>query len=229
MEINKIYLGDCLDLIQKLPAESIDAVITDPPYHQGLTHNGVKGTVDDLSICKPFFRQLLAEINRVLKPNGFLYWFCDWRGYSFYYPVICDAIPVKNLLVWDKIGRPCQCYWFSFELIIFAAKGKCNIVKSSIIKLPGFAHGAKKYDGEKVHLTQKPTKLIGELICDCTKEGAVILDCFAGSGTTAVSAIQNKRNFICFEHKEKYVELGNQRIERATQIFQAENNNLFEE
>jgi len=73
MQTNKIYHGDCLDLIKELPDECIDAVITDPPYHQGFTHNGVKGTASDLTICRPFFRQLLADINRVLKPDGFLY------------------------------------------------------------------------------------------------------------------------------------------------------------
>jgi len=228
MQLNKIEHGDCLELIKKLPDACIDAVITDPPYHQGITHNGVKGTVDDLSICRPFFRELLREINRVLKSNGFLYWFCDWRGYSFYYPVITEIIPTKNLLVWDKIGRPCQCYWFSYELIIFASKGKCNIVKPSIIRYPGFNYEARKYDGTKVHPTQKPTKLISELICDCTQEGDLILDCFAGSCTTAVSAIQNRRNFICFELQEKYVEIGNKRIEQAKQMLQLENSNLFE-
>jgi len=134
------------------------------------------------------------------------------------------------MLVWHKrFGRACQVYSFSSELIIFAAKGKTNITKSNIIQLEGFMNGAKKYDGTKVHPTQKPTKLISELILDCTKENNVILDCFGGSCTTAVSAIQNKRNFICFELQEKYVEIGNQRIDKAQQAFQAENRNLFEE
>jgi len=233
MQTNKIYHGDCLELIKELPDACIDAVITDPPYHQGITHNGVKGTVEDLSICRPFFRELLAEINRVLKPDGFLYWFTDWRGYAFYYPLIAEILPVKNMLVWDKMHvRPCQVYSFQYELIIYVSKGAFQITKPNIIKCIGFNAGAKSYDGEKVHPTQKPTKLISELICDCTQEGDLILDCFAGSCTTAVSAIYNKRNFICFEMQEKYVEIGNKRIADASKMvgirnFEIINNKLF--
>jgi site-specific DNA-methyltransferase (adenine-specific) len=151
-----------------------------------------------------------------LKSDGFLYWFTDWRSYSFYYPVITEIIPVKNMLVWNKgFGRVCQVYAFSHELIVFAAKGTVNIPKSNIIQVDGFQAGAKKYDGEKVHPTQKPTQLISELMSHCTQENDVILDCFAGSCTTAVSAIHSKRNFICFELQEKYVEIGNKRIEKA--------------
>ena len=220
MQSNKIYLGDCLDLITELPDGCVDAVITDPPYHQGLTHNGQKTTLDDLNICKPFFRQLLKEIKRVLKSDGFLYWFCDWRGYPFYYPLIKEFVPIKNLLVWDKHnGRVSFCYMSAHEFIVFCCKDKSNITKSNVIKVRGFAAGNISIDGAKVHPTQKPTKLISELICDCTQEGDLVLDCFAGSCTTAVSAIRERRNFICFELQEQYFEIGNKRVEDAMQGF----------
>jgi site-specific DNA-methyltransferase (adenine-specific) len=82
MQTNKIYHGNCLELIKELPDCSVNAVITDPPYQQGVTHNGVKGEATDLNICRPFFRELTIEINRVLKPDGFLYWFTDFKAYS---------------------------------------------------------------------------------------------------------------------------------------------------
>ena len=220
MEQNKIYYGDCLELIKELPDECVDAVITDPPYHAGLIHNGQKGSLADLNICRPFFRELVAEIKRVLKPDGFLYWFCDWRGYVFYYEVINGILPVRNLLVWDKVlGRVSPLYSMTHEFIIFAPNGKCRIPKRSIKQHAGFAAGAKTTDGERVHPTQKPIKLISELICDCTQEGDLVLDCFAGSSTTAVAAIYNKRNFICFELQEEYVEVSEKRIAEAKQMF----------
>lgn len=55
MEINKIYNEDCLEGINRIPDESIDAIITDPPYFVGMTHNGKKGDYNDLLIMKPFF------------------------------------------------------------------------------------------------------------------------------------------------------------------------------
>ena len=213
IELNKIYNGDCLDLIKELPDECVDAVITDPPYSNSFTHNGNASTTDDLNICKPFFRELLKEIKRVLKPNGVVYWFCDWRSYPFYHYLFSEILPPKNMLVWDKINGPGSYYNFSHELIVFAAKGNFCFGANAVFKEAAFCSGAKVSDGEKVHPTQKPIKVISKLILDSTKEGALILDCFAGSCTTAVSAIINKRNFIMFELQEKYCEIGQKRID----------------
>jgi site-specific DNA-methyltransferase (adenine-specific) len=84
----------------------------------------------------------------------------------------------------------------------------------NIFEMPCFCSGAKKTDGEKVHPTQKPVSVIEKLILDSTSEGDLILDCFVGSGTTAVAAIKTKRNFIGFELQEKYVDISNKRIEK---------------
>jgi DNA modification methylase len=223
MKINKIYNGDCLDLIKELPDGSIDCVITDPPYSNSFTHNGNASTTDDLNICKPFFRELLREIKRVLKENGLVYWFCDWRSYPFYKYIFDEVLPPKNMLVWDKLGRVNQYYKMSHEIIIFCVNGtECMIPKSSIIKEIGFTNGARQSNGEKVHPTQKSIEIISRLITDSTKESDLVLDCFSGSCTTAVSAIYNKRNFICFELQEKYCEIGQQRIEKAKEIYNYE-------
>jgi len=109
-------------------------------------------------------------------------------------------------------------YNHTYELICFAAKGTSNIYKSNVKRFPPLNSKTKE---KKEHPTQKPTALISELITDCTKEGDLILDCFGGSCTTAVSAIYNKRNFICFEQDEKYVEIGEQRVEEARKIYDA--------
>ena len=228
MQTNKIYHGDCLELIKELPDACIDAVITDPPYSSQVQHNGSAAVVSDMNICKPFFKEISTEIDRVLKPDGFLYWFTDWRSYSFFYPVINDYIKIRNLLVWDKISGPGNCYTFNHELIIFCTKGAFNIGGSAIIREQAFSSGLSAKEGKKVHDTQKPIKLISKLITDCTKEGDLILDCFAGSCTTAVSAIYTKRNFICFELQEKYVEIGNKRIQEAQKLIQMPDGILLE-
>ena len=234
METNRIYNGDCLDLIKEMPGECIDAVITDPPYSSQMQHNGQASVASDLNICKPFFRQILKEIKRVLKPNGLVYWFCDFRSYGFFYDLFADILPVKNMLVWDKLGRTSQYYWFSHELIIFSINGSLNttdnsngIFLPSIFKEDGFGNGATKSDGEKIHPTQKPIKVISKLIKDSTKEGDLVLDCFAGSCTTAVSAIYNKRNFICFELQEQYCEIGQKRINDAKYNFDFQTEELI--
>lgn len=215
MEINKIYNEDCLEGIQKIASASIDTIITDPPYFIGMTHNGKKGNYNDLIIMKPFFDSLFSEFSRVIKENGKVYIFCDWRTYAFYYPLLLKHISVRNMLVWDKISGPGSSYAFTHELILFAEKDTPHMKGSNIFRIPGFSAGAKKTNGEMLHPTQKPVEVIEKLITDSTKEGDLVLDCFMGSGTTAVAAKKLNRNFIGFEIQEKYITISENRLKQV--------------
>lgn len=215
MEINKIYNEDCLEGIQKIASASIDTIITDPPYFIGMTHNGKKGDYNDLIIMKPFFDSLFSEFSRVIKENGKVYIFCDWRTYAFYYPLLLKHISVRNMLVWDKISGPGSSYAFTHELILFAEKNTPCMKGSNIFRIPGFSAGAKKTNGEMLHPTQKPVEVIEKLITDSTKEGDLVLDCFMGSGTPAVAAKKLNRNFIGFEIQEKYITISENRLKQV--------------
>lgn len=94
----ELLQGDCMELLPQIPDKSVDLIATDPPYFIGMTHNGQKGTFNDLAICRPFYDRLAAEYARVLKDTGEFYIFTDWRGYAFYYPIFAAALPVKNLI-----------------------------------------------------------------------------------------------------------------------------------
>ena len=212
LDINKIYNGDCIDLIKKIPNNSINSIITDPPYFLGVTHNGQKGTYSDLAIMKPFFSFLFSEFKRVLKYDGSIYICCDWRTYPFFYPIINEYIEVKNLLVWDKNSGPGNLYSYTHELIIFTTNNKTANGGKNIINIKSFNSGAKKTNGEKIHPTQKPIELFEKFILDSTKKGDIVLDCFGGSGTLAISAIKTERNYIIFELQEKYCKIANDRI-----------------
>jgi site-specific DNA-methyltransferase (adenine-specific) len=213
--LNTIRQGDCLDLIKELPDASVDCIITDPPYFLGVTHDGKKGTYSDLIIMKPFFETLFFQMERVLKDGGHLYMFCDWRTYPFMYPIADQYISVKNMLVWYKGMSGGNQYGFSHELIIFAAKGSVNVGGlNTILHIPGFATGAKKTNGEKMHPTQKTVEIVEFLMLNGTEEGDTVLDCFAGSGTTAIAAIKNGRNYICFELQGKYCKIAQDRINK---------------
>ncbi len=217
MELNTIYNEDCLEGIGRIPTGSIQTVICDPPYAQGLTQNGQRGVFKDLVISKPFFDALFGEIGRVMTDTGCVYWFCDWRGYAFYYPIMLNRLPVRNMIVWDKAAGGGNFYTFEHELIIFstnnlkfACKGARNIIRG----ISSFGSGAKKTNGEKVHPTQKPVELIARLITDSTAEGDTVLDCFMGSGTTAVAAIRTGRQYVGFEIDENYHALALRRVEQ---------------
>jgi site-specific DNA-methyltransferase (adenine-specific) len=206
----------------------VDLVVTDPPYFLSMGHAGDRDnarkimgtsnrTFNDLAIAKPFYSQLFQEYRRVLKEDGSFYFFTDWRGYAFYFPIINAELPVRNLIVWDKKSGPGIYYSFAHELIIFgtAAPKLKNKGGTNVCRVPAFCSGAKSTNGEKVHPTQKPVELIQKFIEDTTDPGAVVLDTFMGSGTTAVACLRTGRNYIGFELDEKYHAIAMDRIAAA--------------
>ena len=210
--------GDCIDLLPKIPDGSIDAIITDPPYFLGMTHNGQRGCFNDLAICKPFYQKLFTEYKRALKPDGCVYFFCDWRSYAFYYPIFDSVLGARNMLVWDKQSGAGNFYTYQHELVIFTTKRNAFNVKGTkniITGIRSFSTGAKKTNGEKVHPTQKPIELIEKFILDSTDAGDTVLDSFAGSGTTGVACINTGRKFIGMELDDQYFDIAKQRIEKA--------------
>lgn len=229
MRLNYIDNIDCLEGLKLLPDKSVDLIVTDPPYFLSMGHAGSKTnatkseqlnsnrTFNDLAICTPFYKQLFAEYARVLKEDGSFYFFTDFRGYGYYFPLINAALPVRNLIVWDKISGPGSFYSFAHEFIIFGTyKGKTKGgVGSNVWRMKAFSSGAKSTNGDKQHPTQKPWELIAKAIEDSTEPGAVVLDTFMGSGTTAVACVKTGRNYIGFELDEGYHAIAEQRIADA--------------
>lgn len=231
MKLDYIDNLDCLEGLQDVPDNSVDLIVADPPYFLSMGHAGDRDnarksmlqsnrTFNDLAIAKPFYSQLFREFRRVLKEDGAFYFFTDWRGYAFYFPIINAELPVRNMIVWDKKSGPGSFYSFAHELIIFGtAEAKLkNRGGTNVWRLPGFNSGAKATNGEKVHPTQKPVELIEKALQDSTDPGAVVLDPFMGSGTTAVACIRTGRHYIGFEHDEKYHALAVERAEAEKEV-----------
>lgn len=227
MRLNYIDNIDCLEGLAAIPDKSIDLIATDPPYFLSMGHAGSKTnasksealqsnrTFNDLAICTPFYKQLFREYRRILKDDGSFYFFTDWRGYAYYFPLINAELPVRNVIVWDKISGPGSFYSFNHELIIFGTyKSKTKRgVGSSVWRMPAFSSGAKSTNGEKLHPTQKTVEIFTKMIEDSTEPGAVCLDTFSGSGTMAVACIRTGRNFIGFELDERYHAIAQKRID----------------
>ena len=226
MRLNYIDNIDCLEGLKEIPDKSVDLVVTDPPYFLSMGHAGSKTNAqnseqlnsnrafNDLAICTPFYKTLFAEYARVLKDDGSFYFFTDFRGYAYYFPLLNAALPVRNLIVWDKKAGPGSFYSFAHEFIVFGTnKSKTKSgVGSNVWRMAAFGSGAKKTNGEKQHPTQKPWELIAKCIEDATEPGAVVLDTFMGSGTTAVACLKTGRNFIGFELDEGYHAIAQKRI-----------------
>lgn len=181
-----------------------------------MTHNTKeRAALADLAICEPFYHELFSQFDRVLRPDGCVYWFCDWRSQGFYLSVMQQHLPVRNLIVWDKGCGPGNFYTNEHEFILFATKNSrfhCKGARNILRGIPAFSSGAKRTDGDMVHPAQKPVALISRLITDSTPEGGTVLDCFMGSGTTAVAAILTGRNFYGCELQRRYVDIAEQRL-----------------
>ena len=204
--VNKIICGDCLKIMKEIPNESVDLVLTDPPYGTKTNQRGDSFMIGEFSNILPL---VLPEIYRVLKPNGAFYCFTSWTQMSEWLLRFQQYFKLQNLLIWDK-KRHSGCYspsscQFTWEGIFFGIKGKRKIRKYQKDVL------ISEEKGKRIAM-QKPVDIVKKLIEASSDEGMVILDPFIGSGTTAVACKQLKRNFIGIEISPEYCKIANERL-----------------
>ncbi|MBU2702911.1 site-specific DNA-methyltransferase (adenine-specific) [Sporomusaceae bacterium BoRhaA] len=234
--LNKIIQGDSLEILRQLPSNFVDAVITDPPYSSGgmtlsqknqdpikkyeQTNNKIvhratffgdnKDTRSWLHWCILW----ISEWHRILKPGGYFLMFSDWRQL----PTATDALQMgelawRGIVAWDKTEgsrAPHKGYFrHQCEYIVWGTKGGC----------PKAVHGGPWpgcyrfpiKQSDKFHLTGKPTPLMEKLV-SIVPEGSIILDPFAGSGTTLVAAKNTGRQFIGIEKGKEYAAVAETRL-----------------
>jgi site-specific DNA-methyltransferase (adenine-specific) len=210
MDINKIYCEDCVEGLKKIPDNSVDCIITDPPYGINYVSNHYKDKnphktiINDDRLFIP-----LDELWRILKPNGAMFVF-----FSHKVPLIDKR--VKNTIIWVKnnwtAGDLYADFGNQYECIAFMPKEGFKLKSKRYSNIWNFdrlpAHKLK-------HPTQKPKSIIRRLIECATEEGQIVLDPFMGSGTTAVVAKEMKRNFIGFEIEEDYFKVINERLNQS--------------
>jgi len=215
MKLNTIIQGDCLEVMKKIESNSIDCLITDPPFSIGTTSTGNKGSWLDNNLIRPFFSIWFAEVKRVLKDEADWYINTDWRTYPFLYPIATEYLSVKNCIVWDyewiKAGSH---YRFSHEFILYGNKidGLKRKFEPSKENRDVWRIPPVNFTQEKNHPAEKPVNLIKKMLENSTKKGDLVLDTFLGSGTTAVACKELQRNFIGIEIDPKYIKIANERL-----------------
>lgn len=223
-----LYLGDCLALMPALG--TVDHLITDPPY-EAIMHeskSGMKGLVrpDGSHHWKPLDFEPVDAIRTdfvsMAAPlcSGWFIAFCTSEGVGRWADVI-NASPMKykRACVWVKPDStpqmngqgPAQgaehfvCAWAGTGYAKWNAGGKRGV----------YTHCVNGPERHGAHPTEKPRKLMAEIIADFTSPDQTVLDPFMGSGTTGVAAVQLGRQFIGIERDPKYFDIACKRIEDA--------------
>jgi DNA modification methylase len=234
----RLYNGDCLELMKKIPRKSVDLILTDLPY--GITQNGWDCTIS--------YHPMWKQIKRVRKDNAAAALF-GTEPFSSYLR-ISNISEYKYDWIWNKVMKsnflnaekqPLR----SNELISMFYEGQCvyNPQKTDghkRVKLTRSDEGKKydsyygftkdtEYDSDEryphtiitfegvprrnsLHPTQKPVELMEYLIKTFTNEGDTVLDFAMGSGSTGVACVNLNRKFIGIEIDEIYFEIAKRRI-----------------
>lgn len=231
---NKIILGDCLSTMKKMPGESIDLVITSPPYNlKNSTGNGMKDGrggkwesaalqngylehSDDMPYdvyCK-WQRACLKQMLRLLKDDGAIFYNHKWRvqaGLLQDRTEIVKGFPVRQIIIWKRKGgiNFNKGYFLpTYEVIYMIAKPAFKLAQGAN------KHGDVweiKQELNNPHPAPFPLELINRIV-ESTNSG-LILDPFCGSGTTGVAAKQNNRSFVCIDNSEEYCKMAQKRID----------------
>ena len=216
--LDTIIRGDCLEVMKEIPDKSVDAIVTDPPFaFAGGLSNGISSQVSS-QFFDHWWKLVCKELVRVAKPEGEGFVWCDWRTAQSialgFQPTIqtYDHWRVSQMLYHYREmpgqGKP---FRSSIDMIAYI-RGP----KSEGKRIPNTTHNHISkywyYGKHEFHPAEKDPELCEMLICWCSDPGAVILDPFSGSGTTAIACKRSGRHFIGIELSEEYADIAKKRI-----------------
>jgi site-specific DNA-methyltransferase (adenine-specific) len=232
----KIYQGDCLDILAKLPAESVDLIFADPPYF--LSNNGItchagrmvsvnKGEWDrsrGAQANHEFNLEWLAACQRILRPNGSI-WVSGTSHVIHSVGFAMQKLEFKllNDISWVKPNPPpnlsCRYFTHATETIIWAAKNKKSRHTFHYKAMKELAGGKQMKSVWTIpppeswekkfgkHPTQKPLALLERILLASSSEGDLVLDPFLGSGTTALAALRLSRRVFGIDADSAWIHL----------------------
>lgn len=225
---------NCFEYIKKIKSNSIDLIITDPPYLISKKTNFKESDKADKKMKKKYnismdfgdwdkieidWDFLLSEYYRILKSSGYLIIFYDpWKcnelklfseKNKFKQPRIGMWVKNNPVPINSKINYLSNAieYFFTF---VKKSKPTFNSKYDNGIYNYSICHGKERFK----HPTQKPLKLIKELIKKHSNENDLVLDTFAGTGTTAQACLELNRKYIVIEKDKKYIKIIKKRINK---------------
>ena len=207
---NTILHGDCVQVLKQLDKESVDFVLTDPPYLIDYRARDGRSVANDDNA--EWLRPAFSQIYRVMKPASlcvsFYGWnridrFMDaWRGAGFR--------PVGHLVFRKTYASSAGFLRYEHESAYLLAKGRAPLPARPIADVIPF-----RYTQNRLHPTQKPVSALMPLIDAFCPQGGIVLDPFAGSGSTLVAAKKLDRRYIGIEIDAGHHRTATARLEAA--------------
>ena len=230
MELNKIYNEDSLEGLKKIKYNSVDLVVTSPPYNKNYwirNRSDIGKRIINYDeyhdSLKPedYINQqseILNELVRIIKPTGSIFYnhIDIFHKHNTIHPSYVYNFNVKQVIVWDRGNTPKldKSYFFpttewlfwikkDWNAIPYFDKSKCEH-KKNIWRI--------NKESNNSHPAPFPIELVDNIIKSCSEENSIVLDCYMGSGTTAISCSKLNRNFIGIEISKEYCRIANKRI-----------------
>lgn len=205
--INQVVFGNSLEVLPKLPDESVDLALTDPPYVVNYRSRDGRSIIGDQATdwIAPAFR----EVYRVLKPNRFCISFYGWNVADKFFSAWRSAgfQPVGHIVFIKRYASGSRFMRYQHEQAYLLAKGNPAPRRFPLKDVLRW-----EYTGNRLHPTQKPVSALRPLIGAFSKRGDIVLDPFAGSGSTLEAAARLQRKYIGIEIDRRYWRKASQRL-----------------
>ena len=224
----QIQCSDYREFLQSLDRNSVDLALTDPPYavSRKTGFSSFKNGEPRFAVSMDFgewdqeqidLDALARETYRVLRRGGTaIIWYDLWKISHLYDALAGAGFKMLRLVVWNKtnpvpLNSRCTYLSNSREMAVVAVKGGSPTFNSAYDS-GDYAYPIPRHGGKRIHPTQKPLDLFRELIRKHSNPGDLIIDPFLGSGTTAVAAIQEDRQFAGCDIDETYTQAAKTRM-----------------
>ena len=223
MEVNKIYNEDCINGMKRIYDNSIDLIVTDPPYlvnyktgfRKDKNHRFNRVILNDDN--EQLITDYVKECYRIMKDDTAMYFFCSSNKVDFFKRELEKLFSIKNMIIWVKNNHTAgdleSAFGRKYEIVFLVNKGQRKFNGERLTDIWEFPKVSN--DGQ-LHQNQKPIELIKRCIEKHSNVGDVVFDGFMGSGTTAAAALDTNRNYIGFELDEYYFNVAEKRIKNHT-------------
>ncbi len=197
--MSRLILGNCLDVMPTFPDRCVDFVLTDPPYlvnYVDRSGRKIANDIDDAWLAPAF-----NQIYRLLRNDSLCVSFYGWNRVDRFVSAWKTAgfRIVGHLVFAKKYQSKSRFVRYQHESAYLLAKGSPGVPDEPLSDVMPW-----EYSGNRLHPTQKPVESLAPLIESFTKHNDIVLDPFAGSGSTGVAALRAGRRFVGIELDQKY-------------------------